>query len=83
LCPGGRPPAGQILWHGIGGDRRAYLYRLDLAKPKRLATPAQLQAIDRALIARMRCPTCRLVRTYCIPRRLGECLACAYPEEYR
>ncbi len=82
LRPGGQDPAAQILWRGIGGTRRAYLYRIDLARPKRTATPRQREAIDRALIARMRCPTCRTVRNYFIPRSLGECLTCAYPEDY-
>jgi hypothetical protein len=77
LRPGGQDIAAQVKWIGVGGERTAYLYRTDLAKPKRTATPRQRDAIDRALIARMRCPTCRLVRGYFIPRSLGECLACA------
>ena len=77
LRPGGQPIAAQVMWRGVGGTRVAYLYRLDLAKPKRTATPRQREAIDRALVARMRCPTCRVVRNYFIPRSLGECLACA------
>jgi hypothetical protein len=77
LRPGGQDIAAQIKWIGVGGERTAYLYRADLAKPKRTATPRQREAIDRALIARMRCPTCRLVRGYFIPRSLGECLDCA------
>jgi len=76
LRPGGQPIAAQILWAGVGGTRVAYLYRLDLAKPKRTATERQREAIDRALIARMRCPTCRITRNYFIPRSLGECLEC-------
>lgn len=81
LCPGGQPIAAQILWHGVGGVRVAYLYRLDLARPKRTATPAQRVAIGKALTARRTCPTCGTVRPYCIPRSLGECVTCAYPEE--
>lgn len=77
LRPGGQPIAAQVLWRGIGGTRVAYLYRLDLAAPKRTATPRQRDAIDRALAARMRCPTCRIVRPYFIPRCLGKCLTCA------
>jgi hypothetical protein len=83
LRPGGQPVAAQILWHGIGGDRTAYLYRLELAKPKRTATAAQRRAIGRALLARRTCSTCRRLRPYYIPRSLGECLTCAYPEETR
>ncbi|WP_409073525.1 RRQRL motif-containing zinc-binding protein [Micromonospora chalcea] len=81
LRPGGQPIAAQILWHGVGGTRAAYLYRVDLARPKRTATPAQRRAIAAALTARRTCPTCRHVRPYYIPRSLGECLACAYPLE--
>ncbi|WP_409074233.1 RRQRL motif-containing zinc-binding protein [Micromonospora chalcea] len=81
LRPGGQPIAAQVLWRGVGGTRTAYLYRVDLARPKRTATPAQRRAIAAALTARRTCPTCRQVRDYYIPRSLGECLACAYPLE--
>lgn len=77
LRPGGQPVAAQILWRGIGGVRVAYLYRLDLARPKRTATPAQLRAIGAALRARRTCSTCGTERGYYIPRSLGECLVCA------
>jgi hypothetical protein len=76
LCPGRQPIAAQVLWAGVGGVRAAYLYRLDLARPKRAATPAQRRAIRAALRARRTCPTCREVRGYYIPRSLGECLTC-------
>ncbi|WP_410815495.1 RRQRL motif-containing zinc-binding protein [Micromonospora sp. 050-3] len=81
LRPGGQPIAAQVLWRGVGGTRTAYLYRLDLAAPKRTATPAQRAAIGKALTARRTCPTCHAVRPYFIPRSLGECLACAFPQE--
>ncbi|MEE6260185.1 RRQRL motif-containing zinc-binding protein [Plantactinospora sonchi] len=81
LRPAGQPVAGQVLWRGLGGTRVAYLYRVDLARPKRTATPAQRAAIGKALAARRTCPTCRVVRPYYIPRSLGECVDCAYPEE--
>jgi hypothetical protein len=74
LRPGGQTIAAQILWRG--GKRKAYLYRLDHAKPKRTATAAQLAAIGRALTARRTCPTCGQVKDYYIPRRYGECLDC-------
>jgi hypothetical protein len=77
LRPGGQPVAAQVKWMRRGYERTAYLYRIDAARPKRTATPRQREAIDRALIARMRCPTCRVVHTYVIPRRYGECLTCA------
>ncbi|SNS72020.1 RRQRL motif-containing zinc-binding protein [Actinomadura mexicana] len=75
LRPGGQPVAAQILWRD--GARVAYLYRENLAKPKRTATPAQRAAIDKALRARRICSTCGRERWYYIPRSLGECLDCA------
>jgi len=54
----------------------AYLYRADLAKPKRHATTAQLAAIAKALRARRTCPTCGLEKPYYIPRSTGECNDC-------
>ncbi|HLL66810.1 MAG TPA: RRQRL motif-containing zinc-binding protein [Micromonosporaceae bacterium] len=83
LRPGGQPVAGQVLWQGVGGVRVAYLYRVDAAKPKRTATARQLAAIGRALTARRTCSTCGTVRAYFIPRSLGECVPCAYPEDHQ
>jgi hypothetical protein len=77
LCPGRQPIAAQVLWRGVGGIRAAYLYRIDLARPKRTATPAVHAALDKAMRARRTCPTCRAERPYVIPRSLGECLPCA------
>lgn len=77
LCPGGRPPVGQIMWAGIGGTRFALLYDITHATPKRIPTPAQRAAIDAALTARRRCPTCHRIRDYYIPCSLGQCLTCA------
>ncbi|GGN73971.1 hypothetical protein GCM10010112_43660 [Actinoplanes lobatus] len=77
LCPGGQPVAAQIMWRGVGGVRAAYLYRLDLARPKRTATPAVRAALAKAMRARRTCSTCSTVRPYCIPRSLGCCIECA------
>jgi len=77
LCPGGQPIAAQILWCGVGGERAAYVYRLDLARPKRTPSAAQLRALAKALLARRTCKSCRTVRPYYIPRSLGECLPCS------
>ncbi len=76
LRPGGQAVAAQVLWRGVGGTCAAYLYRLDLVRPKRTATAAQLAAIAAALRAGRTCPTCRQARSYYIPRSLGECLDC-------
>ncbi|WP_043535059.1 RRQRL motif-containing zinc-binding protein [Salinispora tropica] len=81
LRPGGQPVAAQILWRGVGGTRVAHLYRLDLARPKRTATPAQRVAIGKALTARRTCRVCGQVRPYYIPLSLGECLDCTNPME--
>jgi hypothetical protein len=74
LRPAGQPIAAQILWRR--GRRVAYLYRADLAQPKRTATPAQRTAIAAALRARRICPTCGSEKPYYIPRRTGECNDC-------
>jgi hypothetical protein len=76
LRPGGQPPAGQILWAGVGGTRTAYLYDITRARPRRRATPAVVAACGRALAARRRCPTCSRDAGYVIPQRYGECLDC-------
>ncbi len=82
LRPGGQDIAAQILWRR--GKRVAYLYRADLAQPKRTATPAQRAAIERALTARRTCPECgadpRVLhpsptgRVLRLPVRRGRCL---------
>ena len=77
LRPAGQPVTAQIIWRHRGRRRIAYLYRADLAAPKRPATPAQLAAIAAALRARRTCPTCGAEKPYHIPRSLGECLDCA------
>jgi hypothetical protein len=74
LRPGGQEIAAQILWRK--GRRVAYLYRRDLALPKRQASAAQRAAVDKALLARRTCPGCRQLRNYYIPRRTGVCLGC-------
>jgi hypothetical protein len=74
LRPAGQSPAAQILWRR--GLRVAYLYRADLALPRRQATPAQHAAIAKALCARRTCPTCGTEKPYYIPLSLGECLDC-------
>ena len=74
LRPGGQSVAAQLMWRK--GKRVAYLYRIDLALPKRQATPAQRAALDKALTARRVCPDCGRLQSYYIPRRTGACLDC-------
>lgn len=74
LRPAGHEPVAQLLWRR--GKRVAYLYRISLAAPKRIATPAQRDAIAKALRARRTCGVCGLLQPYYIPRRYGCCLDC-------
>lgn len=76
LRPGGHDPVAQIYWRHRTNRRVAYLYRTDLAKAKRTATPAQREAIAKALLARRTCRHCGQVKPYYIPRRYGCCLDC-------
>ncbi|MFI5803073.1 RRQRL motif-containing zinc-binding protein [Streptomyces sp. NPDC051561] len=65
------------------GPLVAYLYRVDLAKPKRPMTPAKWAALAKANTARRTCPACRRDAGYVIPTSLGMCVTCAYPDEQR
>lgn len=74
LRPGGQQPAGQIK---RGRRLFAYLYRVDLAKPKRTASPAWLAATKTATQARRFCWHCETHKPYVIPKRWGfRCLDC-------
>lgn len=75
LRPGGQDVAAQLMWRK--GERVAYLYRIDLALPKRAATAAQRAALDKAMAALRTCPDCGQLKPYYIPRRTGTCLDCA------
>jgi hypothetical protein len=74
LTPGRQPIAAQIKWRR--GKRFAYLYRRDLAVPKRPPTDAQLRALMKAWVALSTCPSCETEYGYYIPKRYGECLDC-------
>ncbi|WP_302185548.1 hypothetical protein [Streptomyces sp. AC555_RSS877] len=45
---------------------RAWLYSVELARPKRVPTLAQEEALDRAMAARSTCPTCRRRYYFCL-----------------
>lgn len=80
LRPGGQPVAAQVMWHSTRCPSQhdvAYLYRLDLARPKRVPTAGQLAALGKALKARRTCPKCGRDAGYVIPARPGMCNACA------
>lgn len=74
LRAGGQPVAAQVV---RGRYLHAYLYRRDLALPKRTAGPAWLEATRKATAARRLCGTCRLDRGYVPSKRLGECNECS------
>jgi hypothetical protein len=76
LRPNGQQPIAQILWRHRKQRRVAYLYRRDLAAPKREATNAQRAALTKALTARRTCRQCGQLKDYYIPRRTGACLDC-------
>jgi hypothetical protein len=80
MCPGGHEPYALLVWRG--GKRWAWLYRLDLARPSRVPSPAQLNALDKAMAARKTCGQCRQVTDYCIPTSDGRCLDCIDATSY-
>jgi hypothetical protein len=80
LAPGGADPVGQIVFTRGRREVRALLWdRADLVA-KRVASPAQLAALGRAMAARRWCPTCARDVGYCISAALGQCTDCAVPE---
>jgi hypothetical protein len=84
LRPGGQPVAAQVLRHHRGrkpGYQVAYLYREDLAKPVRPMTSRKWGALALAMHARRTCPKCQVTYSYCLPRSLGMCVLCAYPND--
>jgi hypothetical protein len=86
LRPGGQQVQAQILWRSrracrTRGVRAAYLYDVRLALPKRTPTPAQLDALSKALKARRICPSCRIDAGYVLPTRYGVCLDCVTGSE--
>ncbi|MFE5372788.1 RRQRL motif-containing zinc-binding protein [Streptomyces mirabilis] len=86
LSPGGNRGPAAILrckwcsyrpqWSCIH-PQRGGLFRVDLAKPKRIPTLAQERALDRAMAARQTCPKCKRRYYVCLPlRSLGCCDPC-------
>lgn len=73
LRPFGQEPVGYLF----GGEHRwAYLYRDDLARPKR-TNPRLLEAIAELNTRRRTCPCCRDDVGYRIPADLGVCHPCS------
>lgn len=86
LCPGGHGPVAVLRCkycayrpgQSCNHPTRGWLYRLDLARPKRVPTLAQEWALDRAMAARSTCPQCLRRYYFCLPLRTqGRCDACA------
>ncbi|MGJ5898484.1 RRQRL motif-containing zinc-binding protein [Streptomyces niveiscabiei] len=84
LRPGGQPVAAQVLRPRYRrGPLVAYLYRLDLALPVRPMTEPKRRALACAMRARRTCPQCLADAGYVIPRSLGLCVPCAYPDDFQ
>ena len=76
LRPGGAEPVASLAW---GRDlRRAYLYDVATAKPKRPMTAAKWAALGKAMRARRTCPDCVRDVGYVIPGRYGRCVDCQF-----
>ncbi|MET9915083.1 RRQRL motif-containing zinc-binding protein [Streptomyces sp. NPDC006476] len=84
LRPGGQPIQVQVMRvnRRQGGVRVSYLYREDLAKPVRPMTSRKWGALALAMLARRTCPKCGVTYSYCMPRSLGMCVLCAYPDDH-
>jgi hypothetical protein len=83
LCPGGQDWVAQLRWRR--GRRWARLYRLDLAAPKRVPTPAQLAALKRANTARRTCTACGVDTGHPLPpddRRCWPCTESDHPDRF-
>jgi hypothetical protein len=80
MCPGGQEPYALLMWRN--GKRWAWLYRLDLARSSRVPSPAQLNALDKAMQARRTCGLCKAVTSYCIPTSDGRCIDCIDAANY-
>jgi hypothetical protein len=73
LAPGRQEPYARLVWRR--DQSWAWLYREDLARPKRIPTRAQLEAVGKALAARQVCAVCGPV-PYCVrttDRLCGDC----------
>ncbi|HEY3004690.1 MAG TPA: RRQRL motif-containing zinc-binding protein [Kribbellaceae bacterium] len=74
MCPGGQAPHAALAWKG--GQAWAWLWRLDLARASRKASPLQLNALNKAMAARRTCRQCARVQDYCVSVNEGRCADC-------
>ena len=78
LRPAGQEPVAEIRWRR--GERVAYLYDVELARPVRPMTPGRVRALAAAMLARRTCPLCATDCGYCISLTHGACWACVSAE---
>ncbi|MEU1789149.1 RRQRL motif-containing zinc-binding protein [Streptomyces sparsogenes] len=85
LSPGGHGPVAVLRCkacsyrpdQACSHPTRAWLYSVELARPKRTPTLAQELALDRAMAARQTCPRCCRRYYFCLPLRTqGVCDPC-------
>ena len=85
LSPGGHGPVAVLRCKGCSyrpdqaciHPTRAWLYSVEVARPKRTPTLAQEEALDRAMAARSTCPQCKRRYYFCLPLRTqGVCDPC-------
>jgi len=84
LRAGGQDQVGVLMFAHRKPYRRrefAALYRIDLAKPRRPVSPAQLAALGQAMAARRRCTTCGRDAGYCVPTSTRQCWTCFLPTD--
>lgn len=74
LAPGGSRPVARVVCRR--GRRWAGLWERSALVAKRVPSPAQLAALDRAQAARRWCPNCRRDVAYCLPVSVGRCGLC-------
>lgn len=82
LRPGGHDPVAQLRCRTCSlhplreCTHKAWLYRVDLAKPKLPMTFAKEVALDKAMAARQTCGPCGRRFYTCLSTALGMCLEC-------
>lgn len=73
LRPGGQDPVAEVKCRG---PKNGFLYRIDLALPKRPMTLAKEAALDKAMAVRQTCSGCGRRFFHCLSVALGICLEC-------
>ena len=74
MCPGGQEPYALLVWRN--GQAVGVAVPARPRPPSRVPSPAQLNALDKAMQARRTCQLCRPVTDYCIPTSDGRCDDC-------